>query len=135
MPSFIDEKGFSLLELMVVVTIIGLLAMMAMPSYQRYATQARFAEVISAVHPFKLAVALALQEGIPRDELNHQQHGLPDAIIPTENLASIQVNQGVITATGTARVKNATYILTPDNEGAIWKVTGSCLAMGLCDGS
>ena len=58
------HKGFSLIELMIVVSIISILALIAIPSYRGYTVRARFAEVITTADTFKTAVSLALQQGI-----------------------------------------------------------------------
>ena len=125
-------RGFSLIELMVVVSIIGILTVIALPSYHHYAERARFTEVISATEPYKLAISVALQQGESMDELITGAHGIPDAPEVTKNLASLSIDKGIITATGTALVNNATYILKPNNDGTHWQVDGSCLQEGLC---
>ncbi len=128
-----NRRGFSLIELMIVVGIIGILAAIAMPSYQTYTRRARFTEVIAATQPFKTAVALALQDGAGFDELHTGAYGIPSEPLPTRNLASLTVDKGVITATGTDKTGNATYILRPSADGSIWTVEGSCLSTGLCE--
>ena len=126
-------SGFSLIELMIVVSIIGILAMIAVPSYQNYTQRARFAEVISATEIFKTAVSLALQQGALPAELTNGKNGIPAEPKSTKNLDSIKVENGTITAMGTDIVSNATYILKPNNDGSVWTVSGTCLKSGFCN--
>jgi prepilin-type N-terminal cleavage/methylation domain-containing protein len=126
------QKGFSLIELMIVVAIIGILAVIAIPSYQSYTKRARFAEVIAATEPFKIAVSLALQEGAPAAELASGTHGIPNEPTATKNLASIKVDKGIITSTATEVASGSTYILKPNTDGSSWNIEGTCLSQGLC---
>lgn len=125
-------EGFSLIELMIAVLIISILTSLAIPSYKHYIMQARFSEVIAATEPYKVAIALALQQGFSLKTLNNNKAGIPEEPLPTKNLAQLKVAQGIITATGTPLVKNTTYILIPNAEGSRWKIKGSCLHTGLC---
>jgi type IV pilus assembly protein PilA len=126
-------SGYSLIELMIVVSIVGILSVIAVPCYQNYTQRARFAEIISATEPFKIAVALALQTGAISAELHSGITGIPATPKPTKNLASVSVKNGVITATASKLLGNKTYVLQPDDKGTNWSVSGTCIDAGICN--
>ncbi|MFA6920702.1 MAG: pilin [Gallionella sp.] len=138
------QKGFTLIELMIVVAIIGILAAVAIPAYSDYTKKARFTEVVSLTGAYKTAVELCVQEqGIPAGTAitgcTAGSNGVPNAPAATNNLASLTVSDaGVIKATATAKAsKTATatdITLTPSvkDGGITWGVTGQCITDGYC---
>lgn len=130
-----SQNGFTLIELMIVVAIIGVLASVGLPAYTSYTERSRFSEVILATSPYKTALTLGIQSGrvTALAGVNAGSMGIPPAATPTQWLASATVTDGVIIATGKAGVSAHTYTLTPTLTAPIeWTVGGSCLAAGYC---
>lgn len=127
-----QHLGFSLIELMIVVSIIAILSMIALPSYSQYTKRARFSEVVAITDVYKLAVSLALQEGAAFTELSNETYGIPPSPAKNKHIESIVVENGIITATASKILDNATYILKPNTDGSQWQVSGSCVKNRLC---
>ena len=107
------QKGFTLIELMIVVAIIGILAAVALPAYQDYTKKAKFAEVISITSGYKTAVAVCAQESGALAGCSSGAKGVP-ATAATTHVASVGVVDGVITVIPTTTTDaSATLILTP----------------------
>lgn len=126
------QSGFTLIELMIVVAIIGILAAIAIPSYQNYTKKAKFTEIVQATAPVKTAVEICLQDqaGVLAN-CTAGTNGVPsDITAATGKLNGLTTASGVITATAvTAQGLNGeTISLTPNYTatGVTWAVGGTC---------
>ena len=138
-----NHRGFTIVELMVTVAIVGILASIALPAYQNYTKKAQFSEVILATTTVKSQIEVAAQTGklattsttIDLTGANGGANGI-DADITTSigKLASLKTENGIITATGTADVDDKTYILTPtvNSNRLTWAKGGTCKSANLC---
>lgn len=139
----VNQKGFTLIELMIVVAIIGILAAVAVPAYQQYTLKARFTEVVNGAGPFKTGLETCVQSGacvagaaiaVPATGVPRQATDVPNDIagLAVGSLASVSVDAaGVILAI--ARTANGlageTYTLTPvltPQGGLTWTAGGTC---------
>lgn len=129
------SKGFTIIELLIVVAIIGILAVIAVPAYLAYTIKANFGEVVQATAPFKLSVESCYQAQGAIDNCTNGSNGIPPAPGASGNVASVVTAAGVITATATAgKAGGYTYVITPTptNNVLIWAKGGTCVAAGAC---
>ncbi|MGC6358430.1 prepilin peptidase-dependent pilin [Bisgaard Taxon 45] len=123
---FSIKKGFTLIELMIVIAIIAILATIAVPSYQNYTKKAAISELLQAAVPYRAEVELCIYNTNTPSECSGGQHGIRANMSSGKKyLNSITVKSGVITVIGQKSLDGINYTLSATGnavDGVSWSV-------------
>jgi type IV pilus assembly protein PilA len=125
------QKGFTLIELMIVVAIIGILAAIALPAYTTYTLKAKASEATSIASPAQAALVLAFNESTLTSTFANSDLGLPAAGSITSKYVASVTAAGLSPLTGTVTgVMQGTGSADIDSKNIVYTMT--CVASAQC---
>ena len=121
------QKGFTLIELMIVVAIIAILTAIALPAYQDYTIRSKVSEAVVAMDTAKLAVSeTASSLGTMAANITQAQAGYTSQV--TTYVSGVTITKGVVQATtqNTGATGGTTLSLTPNQTGVGSPIRWNC---------
>ncbi|NBI42348.1 prepilin-type N-terminal cleavage/methylation domain-containing protein [[Haemophilus] felis] len=125
------EKGFTLIELMIVIAIVAILATVAIPSYQNYTKKAAMTELIQASAPYRSEVEICIYNTNNKTQCNGGVKGIQANKTNTNSstrIKAITVSAGKIKVEGQGTLENIHYELSPEGSattGVSWSANCS----------
>ncbi|MDU8923553.1 prepilin peptidase-dependent pilin [Pasteurellaceae bacterium LIM206] len=121
------QKGFTLIELMIVIAIIAILATIAVPSYQNYTKKAAVSELLQASAPYRADVELCIYNTGSTEKCSAGTNGVTANVTDKGTyIKSIDTTAGTITVTGKGSLDGISYKLKATGDagtGISWTTT------------
>lgn len=122
-------KGFTLIELMIVIAIIAILATIAIPTYTSYTQKAALSELLRASSPYKSDVEICFYNTGDLTNCSGGSNGIQankENSTDTKYLGSLTVAAGIITVSGKGSLDGLGYTMTPTKSGNNLSWATSC---------